>query len=100
MSSARSWLLSHVAQLPLDVALALVRDASAHDPQLGFSVTQQFPAGARPRALREVLVSWAGSTPAQAAHAAAQLLESDGRVRAIGEVARVWAEQAPADALR
>jgi hypothetical protein len=98
--AARNWLLTHVSSLPLEVGLSLVRDAAAHDVQLGLSLAQQFPAGARPRALREAYVTWAGSAPREAAKAAEQLLESDGRTRTLGEIARVWGEQAPAEALR
>jgi hypothetical protein len=98
--SARAYLLTHIAALPLELAEAVARDAAAHDPQLGLALAQQLHVGARPRAVHAVFVQWAGSSPKAAAQAAESLLPSEGQVRVIGEVARIWSEQAPADAQR
>lgn len=96
--AARAWLLENVAKLPLELAVAVVRDSAALDPQLALAVAQQLHVGSRPRAIHEVFVEWAGSAPRAAAQATLQLSEADGQLRALGSVARIWAEQEPAEA--
>jgi hypothetical protein len=96
--AARVWLLDHVATLPPSVALALLRDTAAFDPELSLSLARRLTPAARIPALREIFSAWAENAPEQAAHAAAELVESEGQARVVGEVARVWAEQAPAEA--
>jgi hypothetical protein len=98
--AARAFLLAHIAELPLELAQAVVRDSAAHDPQLALALAQQLHVGARPRAVHDVFVEWAGTAPRAAAEAASQLLEADGQLRVVGEVARIWAEQTPAEAER